>query len=269
TPWATPTTWPCWPRSSPAIRPASVGRPPSSGWPRWRLTAGPTSSAGRCAWACASMPSRRRPSADGWAVTGRRPATAPSWPPGSCPPSSNPIRTAERPGRRARSAPAWWGCRRGGSARPPHGRAGPVPHGLLQPDGLGQMVADGGEDRPHLDRGRIAARPLGGRLHRGHAAGQGLVGEERVEEHGVEGPPAQRQRVGPEGDEPERDVEVEAGVEAQDGPAAGRPVMAGDRLAPEKAAHEPGEVLQLGGGDGRQAEGVEQEADAPPEAQRV
>ena len=93
-------------------------------------------------------------------------------------------------------------------------------------------------------------------LHRGDAALQRLVGEERVEDHVVEGPPAEGERVRPEGDETQRDVLVEVRVEVQDRPRPGGPVVADDRLALPQPAHQPREVLHLGGGDAGHAVGV-------------
>ena len=80
---------------------------------------------------------------------------------------------------------------------------------LLQPERLGDVVADGGEARPHLHRGGVAPGLLGRPLHGLDAAHERLVGEERVQHHVVERPAGEGQRVRAERGEPERDVLVE------------------------------------------------------------
>ena len=128
------------------------------------------------------------------------------------------------------------------------------------------MVADGGEARPHLDVVRVPARPFGRLLDRRHAALRGLLGEEGVQDHLVEAASAQGQRLGAEGHETERQVLVD-GRQVEDGPRAGGPVVADDELAPEETLHDPGEVLEGGGGDAGDAVGVLDEGDAPTEAE--
>ncbi len=107
---------------------------------------------------------------------------------------------------------------------------------LLQPEVLGDVVADRGETRPDGDVVGIAAGPLGGVLHGADAALQRLVGEERVEDHVIERPPAEFERVRTERDEPERDVLVELRIEPQHRIRAERPGVARPRSRRARAA---------------------------------
>jgi len=125
------------------------------------------------------------------------------------------------------------------------------------------VVADGGQAGPHGDRRRVAPGLLRGVLHGPHAPLEGLVGEEGVQDDVVEGPPTQRQGVGPEGGEQEGDVLVELRAEAEHGPRSRRTVMAEDDLAVPEPTHQPGEVLHLGGGDPGDAVHVLEGGDAP------
>lgn len=127
--------------------------------------------------------------------------------------------------------------------------------GLLHLQLLGQVIADGGETRPHPHRGRVTAGPLGGLLDRCHAALQGLRSEIGVQNDVVEQPAAQRQRLGAEGHQCQPDVFVEVGVQEQHLVAPDRPVVVEDHLAAPQPAHHLCEVLQLRGGDRRDAEG--------------
>ena len=81
--------------------------------------------------------------------------------------------------------------------------------------------------------------------------------------------PPSASECGPNAMRAERDVLVEVGIEAQERIAAGRPVVADDGLAPPQPAHQPGEVLQLGGGDRGQAERAPSAARCPGPGPRV
>ncbi len=147
--------------------------------------------------------------------------------------------------------------------------AGEAADGLAQADVLGQVVADGGEARPHRHRRRVPPGLLGGVLDRAHGPLGGLVGEEGVQDDVVEGPATELQGLRPEGHEQQRDVLVELAAEVQHRPRARRPLVPEDHLALPEAAQEAGGVLHLGGGDAGDAEGVLHQRDPATEAEHV
>ena len=155
---------------------------------------------------------------------------------------------------RARPGPSRWCDQQVAVALEVGGQA---TDGLLEAQRLGDVVADGGEARPHphrrRGRGRPARRPASPSAR--SAAVVSSVKKVCSTTSSKARPPSASELVA-EGDEAERDVLVEVRVEAQHGPGPGRAVVAEDHLAVPQPAHEPGEVLHLRGGDPRDAEGV-------------
>jgi hypothetical protein len=92
------------------------------------------------------------------------------------------------------------------------------------------------------------------------------VATHRCEDDLVEATPTEGKRPGPEGHQAEGQVLVDGG-QVEDGPRAGRAVVADDELAPEEAPHDPGEVLKGRRGDAGDAVGVLDDGDAPAEAE--
>ncbi len=118
------------------------------------------------------------------------------------------------------------------------------------------MVTDRGETPTTPHTVGIAARRLGRFLHRAHTAHEGLVREERVQHHVIEGTARERERVRAERHDRDRDVLVEVGIESEERIAAGGSVVTEDRLAAPEPAHEPDEVLHLSRRDRGKAERV-------------
>ncbi len=114
----------------------------------------------------------------------------------------------------------------------------------------------------------IATGPLGGFLHRAHASRGGLVGEEGVEDHLVEAPAAEVERVRTERHPTERDVVALDAVEVEVRPRTGRSVVTQDHLALPQTAQDADEVFDLGGGHVRQPHRVEHPVDATTETER-
>ena len=117
------------------------------------------------------------------------------------------------------------------------------------------------QDQTRTDVG-VPTGLFGSRLDGGDAAGGGLVGEVRVQDHLVERPTAEGEAVRAEGHEAHGEVLVQGAAQVQDRVRAGGAVVAHDHLAPEQPAQQPDEVLHLGGGDGVDAVGVLERADA-------
>ena len=80
--------------------------------------------------------------------------------------------------------------------------------------------------------------------------------------------PARRRVFGPNAVMPSGMSSSNAGSRRRNGYAPAGTVVADDRLAVPQPAHQPGEVLELGGRDRRQAEGGGHRADAAAEAER-
>ena len=99
---------------------------------------------------------------------------------------------------------------------------GHAPDRLLQAHRLGQVVADGREARPHLHRRRVAARPRSAASFTvAHAARRAVSSVKNVcSTTWSKARPPSRSVFGPNADEPQRDVLVERGVEAQERVAA-------------------------------------------------
>ena len=131
--------------------------------------------------------------------------------------------TGRRGSARAPPGPSRW-CARGGR-RSPGGRCARRPTVFFSRRSGVDVVADGGEARPHLDPRRGHGRPARRVLHRADAPRGGLVGEEGVEDDLVEAPPAERRaswgrRPPCRGGGTRRDcVEVEDGPRSRPGPS--------------------------------------------------
>ena len=89
-----------------------------------------------------------------------------------------------------------------------------------------------------------------------------------MQDDAVERPPGKSERLWREGRDDERDRFVERRVEVQHLELPRRAVVSEDHLAAPQPPHQAGEVLQLGGGDARDAEHVEDHIDAAAEPER-
>ena len=131
--------------------------------------------------------------------------------------------------------------------------------GLLQPHRFGQVVADRREARPDLHRRRVAARrarprPSPCATQRASVSSVKNVCSTTCVERAAR---RARSEFGPNATSPSGMSSSNVGVEVQERELAGRPVVADDHLAVPQPAHQPDEVLELRGGDRRDAEGVE------------
>ena len=109
---------------------------------------------------------------------------------------------------------------------------------------------------------------LGCALHASDAALQGFVGEEGVQDHPVECPAAERQRLRSERGEHQRDVFVELGIEGEQRKLAAGSVVPKHHFALPEATHQASKILHLRRCDVIHTERIEEFVDTAAEAQR-
>ena len=128
-------------------------------------------------------------------------------------------------------------------------------------------LVEGGQHRPDLHRGGVAPGLLRARAHLGHAAGQGLVGDEGVEDHPVDHTTGPAHRLEAEARGHHGDVGVDAAPERQQRVRPGRAVVPEHGLAPPEPPVQPDGVLHLRHRDRRDAHDAEERRDPPADAQ--